>query len=141
MWEYPKKIITIFSTKEFIRFFIIGVSTFFVDFGILTFLIYTADFNPTYLGIISGANVISTFIAIILSYSFNRFWSFGATGQSVMYQGSKYIAVFTLTYILNNLLFGGFVSIGMIPEVAKVAVTFLQMIWSFIMYKYVVFTK
>jgi len=141
MREYTRSIITIFTTKEFIRFFIIGVSTFIVDFGILTFLIYTVDFNPTWLGIFSGANVISTFIAITLSYTFNRFWSFGATEQSVIYQGGKYIAVFSITYLLNNLIFGGFIIVGVSPEIAKLFVTFLQMIWSYFMYKYIVFTK
>lgn len=124
----------------FIRFFIVGVTAFIVDAGLLYLLLYVLNFNPIWFGLISIANVISVICGLVTSYMLNRIWSFEAREERIASQGMRFVAVFISIYIGNQILFGLLtVQLTMQPLVAKVVVTFVQMFVSYFLYRKVVF--
>lgn len=134
-------------TKQFARFFVVGFSAFLIDAGLLSFQVFVLEFNPfiefRLLGLlvsISIANAFSVLVALFVSFWLQRMWTFKSTNNNIAREGGRFAAVTASTYILNNLVYGFFVvSIGLHELVAKVLVTGLQMVWSFTLYKLVVF--
>lgn len=133
--------------KRLFRFLIVGALAFVVDAGLLATMIYILNFNPYWQTVINGVELnisIANATSIILAYCFNfvlqRMWAFQARDQKWQQQAWKFIIVAVIAYILNNLIFGFLVKQLFINElISKVIVTALQMIWSFIMYKLIVF--
>jgi putative flippase GtrA len=138
MFSLPKKIFLFFISPQFVKFFVVGFSAFLVDFGLLTFQIYVLNFNP-FAGIISIANVISVSVAIVYSFILQRTWTFRSQDKRVVRQGGKYVVVAMFSITLNNIIYGFMIQFGLIPPLAKFLVTSLQMCWSYVLYKWVVF--
>src|SRR5687767_8089431 len=131
-----KKIFLFFISPQFVKFFVVGFSAFLVDFGLLTFQIYVLKFNP-FVGIISIANAISVTVAIVYSFILQRTWTFRSQDKRVVRQGGKYVAVALFSITLNSIIYGFLIQFGFIPPLAKFVVTGLQMVWSFVLYKWV----
>jgi len=142
MWHFSKKILKLFASKEFIKFFISGFSAFLVDTTVLLFQTMILHFTSVVAGVLVVPNLISSLLGLIVSYLLNRYWSFRAGDKSMIRQGAKFLAVSVFSYTLHNILFGLFnVQLGLEDFVAKVAVLMLQMIWNYLLYKFVVFNK
>lgn len=130
------------TQAQFIRFFVVGAISFLVDTGILFFLKEFLKFDLVLFGLISGANVISVMCGMVTSFMLNRHWAFKAGEQKVMSQGGRFLVVFIVTYIGNQIVFGWFTNVLAIHYlISKVLVTLLQMVTSFLMYKFYVFKK
>lgn len=147
--EKLTKLRRLFFSKQFLKYVVIGVSGALVDFGLLFIQIYILKFNPffqVHIGAfeinISGANAISAFTAIVFSFIFQRSWAFKAKDGAVMGQVYRYIGAVTFTYIYTNILFGFLVqNIGITEMLSKLLVTFIQMVTSYLLYKFIVFRK
>jgi putative flippase GtrA len=144
MWEYPKKLINkingLLHSSEFLRFFVAGSSAFLTDLIILQFLIRIVGFNPQVLGTLSGANIISSTVGMIISFYLNRNWSFKAKEGKIAGQTVRFLIVQAFSWFLNNLLFGIFTfQFGVNVTVTKIGVTLAQMVWNFFLYKLFVF--
>lgn len=149
MSEIFLKLKTLFLSKEFLRFFIVGVSATVLDFSILFFQISVLKSNPFLQFNVGGvvlnisvANAISALIAIIFSFIAQRLWTFDAKGTKIGNQALKYAIVVAFTYAYTNILFGSFVKdFGITELISKLIVTAMQMVTSYILYKFFVFKK
>jgi putative flippase GtrA len=139
-----KKLIKLYLTPQFLKFFISGSTAFLSDFLTLNFLSYILNVK-TYLSFgifsISVANLISTIVGTFVTYTLNKYWSFKSTEKKDRKsEVAKFLTVIALNYIISNILFG-FIAVDFhVPEpITKIIVTGLQMIWTFLLYKFFVF--
>lgn len=131
------KIFQLFLKAEFFRFAIVGAIGFCVDFG--TYMImtrflglrsvfcYGTSGSSSYWTVLTQnasescsvshfpiiiATMISVFLAILSNFLFNKYWTFRkvAAGGNVAKQGVGYFALNLVTYTMNQLLVGFFVS-------------------------------
>jgi len=135
-----QKLIKTFTSDQFKKYFISGITAFGTDYIILNIL--TAATNDSHIKIIvnlSVPNLISTFFGMIVSYILNRLYAF-KSNKDVVKEGSKFILVVSINYIVSNILFGFMVyNIKIIAPIAKIFVVGLQMLWTYFLYKFFVF--
>lgn len=135
-----QQIKTIIVQPEVIRYFVVGFGTFIIDFSLLNFLVYIVEFDPIWFGLFSAANVISTSLALVITFTLNRWWTFGIkTSDKVLSQSSKFILTSMTVWLIHNATFGILVQVGIIHPIAKIMVMAVQMVVNFVLYKYVVF--
>lgn len=136
------KIKKLFLSEEFIKFFVSGVAAFVIDFGLLWLLTHPLNFNLKLLDFIFVPNIISTSIAILCSYIFQKYFAFETKDTSVKHELGKFILVQLSNLILFNVVVFGFLLILNIPVlITKVITMGMQMIYSFVLYKFFVFKK
>lgn len=147
------KLWRLFFSKQFLKYFIVGLSGAVIDFGLLLTQVYILRFSPFFTVSfnvldfpfnidISVANAISAMTAIVYSFFLQRSWAFNAKDEKIRHQLYRYILVVGFTYLYTNILFGFFVvNHGITEGISKMLVTMLQMVTSYILYKYVVFKK
>lgn len=138
-----------FITKEFLKYFVSGVSAFLVDLGLLNLIIFVLFEGDDKLAFdaISIAKIISSGIAIIVSFTLNRNWAFVAKNSKMRYQVLKYAFVVTFNYFFAIALYSFFykllLGIGVSKELSVNAGNFLtegiKMVTTFFFYKYFVF--
>jgi putative flippase GtrA len=138
------------KVQQFIRFFISGGLAFIVDFGILMFLLYIVKYTDSYTVQIFGvtlhlvyANLVSTFLGTVASFVLNKYYAFQSRtgGRETSKQFSQFFVVGIFNYFVHNILFGYATLLGIAAPIAKFVLIALQMIWSFFLYKIVVFKK
>jgi len=150
MSKLNQKIISLFNyyfKSQFLVFFIVGLSAFVVDIGTLFLQTNIFNFNPEINLINSGgliiniyiANVIAVIVALTFGFFLNRYWTFKETTGKAKKQIWQYYFVSLFNLVLNNLIFGTLVPLGVSPFIAKVIATFIQMFTSFALYKIIVF--
>jgi putative flippase GtrA len=136
--------------QQFIRFFISGGLAFIVDFGILMILLYIVKYNDSYTVQIFGvtlhlvyANLISTFLGTVASFILNKYYAFQSrtNTRETSRQFSQFFVVGIFNYFVHNILFGYATLLGIPAPISKFFLIALQMIWSFFLYKIVVFKK
>jgi putative flippase GtrA len=136
-----------YLNKQFLSFFVAGFTAFLADFSVLSLLIYIVKFNPEIKLIDTESikmslfisNVVSVTVGILVGYAINRYWAFNSRSEKVTSQLSRYIAVCIMNLFINNAIFGFLVPIGIPAVIAKVIATGLQMIWTYVLYKVLVF--
>lgn len=148
--EKLKALLKTYRVQQFIRFFISGGLAFLVDFGILMVLLYVFKYTDSYTVGIFGvtlhlvyANLISTFLGTVVSFILNKYYAFQSRTNSreTSKQFSQFFVVGVFNYFVHNILFG-YATLLIIPApVAKFVLIALQMVWSFFLYKIVVFKK
>jgi len=140
--QYINNLQKLFISKEFRNFLIGGLTAFLVDFGLLAFQTYILNFKLELFGFIYVPNVISTVIALVYSFYFQKYISFKGNQQKVKTQFPKFVFV----SIFNLLLFGVIVfsilmDLHIVIPIIKIITTGFQMCTSFILYKFFVFKK
>lgn len=122
--------------NSFIRYLIIGFSTFGIDFGMLYIIINGSGIEPTI------ANAISTLIGIIFNFTMSNFWTFQAGKGNKATKLSKYSLLATFNYLFGV---GAFAVLHDIFDVgsgfSKVIVTGMVVCWNFLIYKFWIFVK
>ncbi len=121
---------------SFIRYLIIGTSTFVIDFGIFNFLKLKLDFEPIV------ANLTSTFLSLFYNFSMSNFWTFKLGKSQQMKKLSKYAILAVLNYLFGNgamYLFIEYTDLN--HNLAKVLITLMIISWNFLLYKKWVFTE
>jgi putative flippase GtrA len=140
------------------KFGLVGLASTIIDFALLNI-----GHNLFGLGLIQ-ANLISTTVAMIFSFSLNRKYVFGANNGSVWRQGISFVLVTAFgLYIIQNLVIHtlsvtwlgpvhvvigavGVVGLGryisdnvIITNTTKLVATAFSLVWNYIFYKKVVF--
>lgn len=95
------------SAKQFLKFGVVGTAGAIVDFGTYNIMTRGVHWTTTYhfFGFeIIAANLVSVFIAIMVNFLLNKYWTFRNGSRSVVQQGAGYFGLNFVTFILNQLL-------------------------------------
>lgn len=132
----------LFLSKEFSNFLIGGITAFLLDFTLLTFQTYILNFKYELLGFIFIPNVISTTIALIYSFYFQKYISFKGNQAETRKQFPKFIFVSIFNLVLFGVIvFGILIDLHIPIPITKLITTGMQMCSSFLLYKFFVFKK
>ena len=134
--------------KQFMKFSTVGVSSAFIDLGILNVLIFAS-------GIASGAwfpvfKGTSAMIALINSYFWNRSWTFKSQDNANVAEFGKFFTISAIgfginvgvaSFIVNVVEPLDKVSPQLWANVGAISATSVSLIWNFLCYKFIVFRK
>jgi putative flippase GtrA len=88
------------GVRQFIKFCIIGVSSFVIDASIASFLVYSLNLNPTL------SKAISFLFAVTNGFIWNSRWTFRGMGSGKKHEMYvKFVTVNGIGFVLNILLF------------------------------------
>lgn len=119
---------------SFIRYLIIGTSTFILDFGIFNFLITFTNIEAL------PANLLSTFLSLFFNFTMSNFWTFGLDSSHKTKKLGKYAVLATFNYFFGNFAFHLFEDNTDINlNIAKAIITVTIVTWNFLLYKTWVF--
>lgn len=133
------------------KFGLIGTANFVVDVGIFSLLIWSTGINQGNFLILF--NVISVSIAIVNSYIWNKFWSFGEkdTDEAVVRrQFFQFVTISIMGLVLNTLIVDilnnrigspSGIEITTWTVISKASASVVVLIWNFIGYKFFVFKR
>jgi len=118
---------------QFIKYFIVGFSGFFIDIGVLMVCKEIFHIRPIF------SVIISQFFALAYNFSLNRFWSFKSSHmphkQLVRYSilmTFNYIVSFVAMYIFNE-------QLSVDYRLVRIATVVCMASWNFFLYKYWVY--
>jgi putative flippase GtrA len=131
-------------SQQFMRFFVIGFSSFVIAYSINNILvfIFAGILNPneTLRAIIVAVSYIIGFIiSFIFNFYFSRKWTFKSTSQNYQDQVSKFLAVNVFNAIAGALIISALDYIGIPPLISQPPIIAVQMFWSYFVYKIWVF--
>jgi putative flippase GtrA len=122
------------SRHSAVRYLFVGGSTFVIDVGLLILLREKFHFSLT------AANTISYWTAIIYNFVLNRWWSFSAAEKnSLRRHASTYLILLIFNYLFSSV-FISVVGHVMHAGIAKALAVLIQMSWTYLVYKRVIFT-
>ncbi len=142
--------------KQFLKFGAVGVLNTLVDLGVLTILIY---FEPTgKAGLLYALfKAIAFIVANINSYVFNKFWTFREDGgqKRTTVEFSEYFLVSLIGMLINVSVASLVVNYFLIyeyhpvlavlqkpwPQISALFGTAFGLVWNFLGYKFLVFTR
>lgn len=132
-------------TEEFIRFVIIGGTSFVIFYTLNNSFVFGLDslIDPetdhTRAAIVAGSYLSAYMIAFLFNFSLSRSWTFKSKGANYKKQAVKFFAVNTF----NALAGAAFVTVldyaGIPPFISQPFFIGMQTIWTFILYKKWVF--
>lgn len=135
--------------KTFPRYFVIGVSTVIIDFGLLQILSGLGMKKVV-------ANLFSVLVSIIFNFLMQNYWSFKAGSSNALLKSIKYLFLTAFNYFINtygffliyeqwkieDMLYRRFSFMpDFIPDgfLSKAIITIPIMCWNFFLFKYWVF--
>lgn len=119
---------------NFVRYLIVGFSSFGLDFLIFNTLIFVFSVAPL------SANVISLLISLVFNFLASNYWTFKAGGKKKKQKLFRYVSIASFNYVMNNAILGFLLYVVFLnPVPAKIVVTGLQVSWTFLVYKLWVF--
>jgi putative flippase GtrA len=127
-------VITLYK-HHFIRYLVVGGTTFIIDFGILYLLHGELKVN------IAIATSISYWISIIYNFILNRYWTFDVREKESL---KKHISTYFVLLVVNYIFAVIFVSIMshyINYIIAKAIAVGIQMIWTYPIYKKLIFVR
>ncbi len=131
------KLLSMTLTASFIRYLIIGFSTFFFQIALLYFINSTLGVEKV------RANIFSTLICMVYNFLMSNFWTFKAGTKSSGKKLGKYLGLAAFNYIFDTVFAFPFLSItiGINQYLVKVIITAIVICWNFILYKLWVFKQ
>lgn len=135
---------------ELVRFVIVGGLNTFVDFAVLNGLMYVTGISSGWqFSVFKGSSFI---VAVINSYVWNKWWTFGGASKSDSTQIVSFLTVSAIGFGINvaaasllvNLVgnpLSAFINDQVWANCATLAAVALSMVWNFLGYKFFVFTK
>ena len=134
MRQKASSLYTYFFQHSFMRYLFIGGSTFAIDFGLLVTVHDALGIN------LLIAASISYWTSILFNFTMNRLWTFGNTSANNLH---KHLALYLVLLGFNYLFTIGFIGfgthMGMNYMLAKILAVIIQVPWTYIAYKKVVF--
>lgn len=118
-----------------LRYLFVGGSTFLIDFTLVVVLHGRLNMR------IAFATTIAYWISIIWNFSLNRWWTFDAASTKSL---KRHLLSYTMLLLVNYLftvIFVTVVSKFIVYTLAKIISTAIQIVWTYPIYKHVIFTK
>ncbi|HSX32124.1 MAG TPA: GtrA family protein [Candidatus Saccharimonadales bacterium] len=118
---------------SFVRYVLIGGTTFAIDFFLLVLLHGVLNVN------VIVAATISYWTSIAFNFVANRFWTFGATETHIAKHAASYGMLLGFNYLFTIGFIAGATHLGMHYTIAKVISVAIQMAWTYLAYKKLIF--
>ena len=135
MVKHAKELTIYLYRHHFVRYLLVGGTTFIIDFGILIGL-----HGGLKVGI-AAATSVAYWVSIIYNFILNRYWTFDAREKESL---QRHITTYFLLLIVNYFFavtFVSFASDHISYVLAKAIAVAFQMIWTYPIYKKVIFTN
>lgn len=116
-----------------VRYVAIGGTTFALDFCLLIFL-----HAALHLPLLIAASV-SYWASIAFNFLANRFWTFGATERNIAHHAFGYGILLGINFLFTLGFIGIATHFGMVYTLAKVLAVAVQMSWTYLAYKKIIF--
>lgn len=125
--------------RQFIKFSFVGVGNTVIDFGVYFVLTRSfVFFASNYL----LANFISFLMAVIFSFTLNKYWTFRAHTRTIWAQYVRFIAVSVVALMIAQTLLYILVSVVSLHDlVAKAITTVVVVFWNFFLNKFWTFSE
>jgi putative flippase GtrA len=121
--------------RRFVRYLLVGGTTFAIDFILFSVLHSLLGWD------VLLANTVSYWSSIAFNFSVNYKWTFGGTETTAFKrQLGLYLLLLMFNFGFSSIFLSITIGTGLNPQIAKIIATGLQMIWTYIAYKKVVFT-
>ncbi|MDP3770270.1 MAG: GtrA family protein [Candidatus Sungbacteria bacterium] len=132
---------------QFAKFVVVGVLNTAIDFGILNIMSLVTGLTSGF--IIGGVNIPGVIIALTNAYLWNKLWVFGAAdGKGLFHDLPKFLLVSGIGVIINSgiVILATSYPVQLIDaqtwlNIAKVMATGFSLVWNFLGYKFIVFSK
>ncbi|HVX56992.1 MAG TPA: GtrA family protein [Candidatus Saccharimonadales bacterium] len=128
------KATTLFLYRHhFVRYLLVGGTTFVIDFGLLILIHSGLNFG------IAASTSVAYWVSIIYNFILNRYWTFDAREKDSL---QRHITSYFLLLVINYLfvvVFVSFASDHISYIIAKAIAVVIQMIWTYPIYKKVIF--
>lgn len=136
-FNITKKVLSIVLTRSFIRYLIIGFSTFFMQ----LFLLFVFSQLLNLEKII--ANIFSTLLSMIFNFTMSNFWTFKLSSKSSGKKLGKYIMIASFNYIFDVIIAFPFLAstLKVNQYISKIIITGVIVCWNFLIYKLWVFKE
>jgi putative flippase GtrA len=134
-----RKIFDLIKSKEFQKFFVIGISAFAVDFVLLQIILKIFNISEAEHLKQTVANVCSSGIAIIYNFTIQKTWAFKSKNKNVVSEASRFISVQIFNIITFQTIAFSIVNLLLPSWLTKISVTVGQIGVSFVLYKFFVF--
>ncbi len=130
------KEITIFLYRHhFVRYLLVGGTTFVIDFGILFFLHSVLKLN------LAGSTSVAYWISISYNFVLNRYWTFDAGEKESL---ARHLSIYFALLVCNYLFTVTVVSVlgtHINYVIAKALAVAVSMTWTYVVYKNYIFVK
>ena len=131
-----KKLLKKCIKKEFVKFFFVGGTSSFVDWGMFYLLSIILTFHY------QVSLVIAFLCSLIVHYSLNRKFTFKSKSKRLILQISLFLLVVIIYLVLSMSLMFVCVEIILLHKmISKILITFLLFFVSFTLHKYLTFNK
>jgi putative flippase GtrA len=130
-----KGLLVFLYNHHFVRYLVVGGTTFFIDFGILLFLHGVLDLN------LAASTSVAYWVSISYNFVVNRYWTFNRREKESL---KRHITLYFGLLVINYLFAVTFVSIvgsHINFIIAKAMAVGIQMAWTYPVYKYYIFTE
>ena len=118
---------------SFVRYAVIGGSTFALDFGLLALLHDIAGLHVIF------AATVSYWISIAFNFVANRAWTFGSTNQQLTQHLTAYLLLLGINYLFTIAVVGVATHFGVHYAIAKIVAVAIQIGWTYVIYKKFIF--
>src|SRR5574337_104259 len=129
MIQKTKEVTLFLYRHHFVRYLIVGGSTFIIDFGILIILHSGLNIG------IAAATSVAYWVSISYNFALNRYWTFDAREKESL---QRHITTYLMLLIFNYFFVVVFVSYSsshISYIVAKAIAVLVQMAWTYPIYK------
>ncbi len=120
---------------HFIRYLLVGGTTFVLDFSLLVLLHGILNIN------LVVATSIAYWTSIVYNFTLNRNWTFSAAEKKSLHRHAILYAILLGLNYLFTVVFVSVVSHYFNYGVAKILAVIIQASWTFPIYKYIIFVK
>ncbi len=131
--EKAKHITKKLYEHSFVRYVIIGGTTFAIDFFLLVFLHGVLNVNLVI------ATTVAYWTSIAFNFLTNRCWTFGATNTNIVKHLGAYLLLLGFNYVFTVAFVTGTTHLGMHYTLAKVLAVGIQINWTYFAYKKIIF--
>lgn len=134
-FKIDKNLLLFFYEHHFVRYLVVGGSTFVIDFGLLFLLHGKAHIR------LAIATSISYWVSIAYNFLLNRSWTFSARDKSDLRKHlSSYLVLLGFNYLFT-VIFISVASHHINYLLAKALAVPIQMIWTYFVYKNYIFVS
>lgn len=129
------KALSLILTRNFIRYLIIGFTTFAMQIVLLYLFTQIIGLEK-----VTG-NIFSTLLSVIFNFIMSNYWTFKAGSGAKKKKLSRYLLLFTFNYLFDTILaFPILVNQLLIDQyLAKILITGMIVAWNYFLYKLWVF--